>query len=380
MSYDLDQFIADCRTSLARDPGPKGREEVRLALERLLSNKEFVEEYCGANVPRGLKVLYEDPRLGFQVLAHINDKARVSPPHDHGASWAIYGQATHYTDMIEWEREDDGGSPDQAWRKYPRRHLPGRQDPFDRLSGQLALRARDRHQPRQDQSRALRPRLRRDPPDDAAAGDVSPPAPTAAVSSTGAPRPLEPAAVKDMLADGIGIVDLQQRKFLRKIPPSLVGSRDSRAEFAPLVPRHGTRIVLCDDDDGLVGRAAESLRRAGYADLSYLEGGVAAWARADFELFSGVNVPSKAFGEFVEHASGTPSIDASELDRLIRSGTDMVVLDSRPFEEYQRVSIPTAVNVPGAELVLRVRHGARRTPWSWSTAPGVPAASSARSR
>jgi hypothetical protein len=110
MPYDLDQFVADCRSSLARDPGPKGREEVRVALERLLSNKEFVEKYCGAGVSRGLKVLHEDPKLGFQVLAHINDKARVSPPHDHGASWAIYGQATHYTDMIEWEREDDGSS------------------------------------------------------------------------------------------------------------------------------------------------------------------------------------------------------------------------------------------------------------------------------
>src|SRR5947207_2726539 len=31
-----------------------------------------------------------------------------------------------------------------------------------------------------------------------------------------------------------------------------------------------------------------------------------------------------------------------------------VVLDSRPFDEYQRVSIPTAVNVPGAELALRI--------------------------
>src|SRR5262249_15027172 len=72
------------------------------------------------------------------------------------------------------------------------------------------------------------------------------------------------------------------------------------------------------------------------------------------ELFSGVNVPSKAFGEFVEHACATPSISAEELNRLIHGGTDMVVLDSRPFDEYQRVSIPTGINVPGAELVLRV--------------------------
>src|SRR5262249_56717016 len=68
----------------------------------------------GDNVPSGLKVLYEDPKLGFQILAHINYKARVSPPHDHGASWAIYGQATKYTDMTEWEREDDGKDPKHA--------------------------------------------------------------------------------------------------------------------------------------------------------------------------------------------------------------------------------------------------------------------------
>jgi predicted metal-dependent enzyme (double-stranded beta helix superfamily) len=127
MSYDLDQFISDCRAILARDPGTNGREEVRVALERLLSSKNFVEKYCGEHVPRGLKVLYEDPKLGFQVLAHINDKARVSPPHDHGESWAIYGQATHYTDMIEWEREDDGTSSDKAKLKPVKKYrlLPG---------------------------------------------------------------------------------------------------------------------------------------------------------------------------------------------------------------------------------------------------------------
>ena len=124
--------------------------------------------------------------------------------------------------------------------------------------------------------------------------------------------------------------------------------------FAALVPRKATRIVLIDDDDGLAQRAAEVLTRAGYSDLSYLDGGNAAWAAAGFELFSGVNVPSKAFGEFIEHASGTPSVSAQELDALMRAGTNMVVLDSRPYEEYSRISIPTGVNVPGAELVLRV--------------------------
>ncbi len=122
MAYDLDQFIADTRAALARDPGPAGREKVRQDLEKLLSNHDFINKHCGDDQPRGLQVLYEDPKLGFQVLAHINDKARVSPPHDHGASWAIYGQATKYTDMTEWEREDDGSDPKRAKLKVKKKY------------------------------------------------------------------------------------------------------------------------------------------------------------------------------------------------------------------------------------------------------------------
>ena len=173
-------------------------------------------------------------------------------------------------------------------------------------------------------------------------------------------QPLQPAAVKAMLADGeeLALIDLREELifsqghllFARSVPLSRL-----ELKLARLVPRLSTRIVLCDDADGLVERGAEILQRSGYGNLFHLDGGVAAWAAAGLVLFSGVNVPSKAFGEFVEHASGTPSISADELDRLMRDGTDMVVLDSRPFDEYHRVSIPTSVDVPGAELVLRVR-------------------------
>ena len=69
MAYDLDQFIADTRATLKRDPGPAGREKVRANLERLLANKDFVAQTCGEDVPAGLKVLYEDKDLGFQILA-----------------------------------------------------------------------------------------------------------------------------------------------------------------------------------------------------------------------------------------------------------------------------------------------------------------------
>ena len=122
MAYDLAQFIADCRESLKYDPGHGGRERVRVGLERLLSNPDFVRKYCGDDVPQGLKLLYDDKALGFQILAHINDKGRVSPPHDHGASWAIYGQAAEYTDMTEWEREDDGADPKHARLRPARKY------------------------------------------------------------------------------------------------------------------------------------------------------------------------------------------------------------------------------------------------------------------
>jgi rhodanese-related sulfurtransferase len=163
-----------------------------------------------------------------------------------------------------------------------------------------------------------------------------------------------------MIGDGgeLALVDVReelifsQRHLLlaRSIPLSRF-----ELNFAQLVPRRATRIVLCDDGDGAAGRAAAILARNGYSDLAILDGGVDAWAAAGYELFSGVNVPSKAFGEYIEHESGTPNIAAAELEQLLRDNADIVVLDSRPFDEYSRVSIPTGINVPGAELVLRAR-------------------------
>jgi len=121
MSYDLKQFIDDCRAALRGDPGPAGREKVRGLLERLLKDEGFIAAHCSDRTPKGLFVLHDDAELGFQILAHINEKARASPPHDHGASWAIYGQATFYTDMTEYERLD-GADPHKANLKITKKY------------------------------------------------------------------------------------------------------------------------------------------------------------------------------------------------------------------------------------------------------------------
>jgi rhodanese-related sulfurtransferase len=121
-----------------------------------------------------------------------------------------------------------------------------------------------------------------------------------------------------------------------------------------LVPRKSAPVVLCDANDGLAEQAAKKLTSYGYLDVSVLEGGIQGWEDAGYVLFSGFNVPSKAFGEFVEHNNDTPNISADELKALIDRDEDMVILDSRPYPEYHRMNIPTAVDVPGAELAYRV--------------------------
>lgn len=114
MAYDFEQLKTEVREALKKGHSPAQIEQVRQSLTKLLANKEFVVQTCGENAEPGLKLLYEDPELGFQILAHINEKARQSPPHDHGQSWAVYGQAIGYTDMREWLRADDGKDPDHA--------------------------------------------------------------------------------------------------------------------------------------------------------------------------------------------------------------------------------------------------------------------------
>ena len=126
-----------------------------------------------------------------------------------------------------------------------------------------------------------------------------------------------------------------------------------------LLPDPDTRIVLMDDGEegqaGLANRAAARLSQLGYTNLAVMSGGLKAWRDAGFEVFTGVNVPSKAFGEIVEHGNDTPRIDAADVQKMIDDKADMVILDSRPLPEFTNMSIPGGVDCPGAELVYRVK-------------------------
>jgi len=119
-----------------------------------------------------------------------------------------------------------------------------------------------------------------------------------------------------------------------------------------LVPRRGTRVVLLDAGDGVAERAAQRLAALGYTQLHVLAGGAPAWAAAGYVLFQGVNLPSKTFGELVEHAFDTPHLSAQELQRRQQAGEPLVLLDGRTLAEHRKMTIPGATPVPNGELAL----------------------------
>jgi predicted metal-dependent enzyme (double-stranded beta helix superfamily) len=102
MSITLESFSNDVRTALLADPGPKGREQVRQLLEQVVRDEEFAQQHLGDDQPQR-RVLYQDPDLGFAILGHVFKEARRTKPHDHGDSWAIYGQVSGDTTMDGWE-------------------------------------------------------------------------------------------------------------------------------------------------------------------------------------------------------------------------------------------------------------------------------------
>ena len=102
MGFTLESFAADCHRLLRADPSPAGREKVRALVQEVLKDDEFVTKYINDNTP-DRQVIYEDSELGFCICAHVNREAREANPHDHGSSWAIYGQVFGETEMSDWE-------------------------------------------------------------------------------------------------------------------------------------------------------------------------------------------------------------------------------------------------------------------------------------
>ncbi|WP_454618334.1 rhodanese-like domain-containing protein [Bradyrhizobium cenepequi] len=185
----------------------------------------------------------------------------------------------------------------------------------------------------------------------------------ASIAAAAAPARIGAHELKRWLHDGaeIALLDVREHGQYGEAHIFLcVSTPYSRleSEVQRLVPRTGTRIVVYDDGSegnvsGLADKAAARLAALGYERVFVLDGGVPAWRAAGFQLFAGVNVRSKTFGEQAELTFHTPRISARELSERLARGDDLVVLDGRPVEEYRKMSIPTAVCCPNGELALR---------------------------
>ncbi len=165
--------------------------------------------------------------------------------------------------------------------------------------------------------------------------------------------------LKAMLHDGdeIAVLDVREAGqfgeghllFATPLPYSRL-----ELDIHRLVPRFDVRLIVCDDgQSSLAQRCTARLAKLGYQRAAMLEGGTRAWSTAGFALFRGVNVPSKTFGELVEHTYRTPHISAQELAGMQSTGEDFVVLDGRPYAEYTKMNIPGGVCCPNGELAYR---------------------------
>ncbi len=108
---DLETLAQRLRDSMKASPVPDGAAALCGILGEALKDRAFTEAMLpdrkdGEAVR---EILYEDPELGFCICGHVNAGASVGKPHDHGTTWAIYGQAEGTTEMTDWRIVDEGG-------------------------------------------------------------------------------------------------------------------------------------------------------------------------------------------------------------------------------------------------------------------------------
>ncbi len=339
---------------------------IKAELIALASRSELFPAAHFINIPGRAGTIYhlaEDPDGRFALYGSAGVPGKAQPPHNH-TTWAsiagVYGDEHN----VFYERADRGETPDQGqlqktYELTIRRGNACAMLPDDFHTIEVTGKAESLHL-------HLYGKTLEDLPD-----RITFPSSAGGKLARFMAKPeiyctrIEAQELRTLIASGeeLAILDVREEGVHARGHLFLATSAPlSQLELriGRLVPRIGTRIALVDDDERLAQRAARVLRRLGYRNIDVLAGGNAAWRAAGYELYSGVHVPSKAFGEHVEQRDGTPRIAAAELKAKLVAREDMVILDSRPMNEYRVMNIPGALDCPGAELVYRVAQAAPR--------------------
>ena len=355
------QTIEAVRAILARaEPGRAALEEVKSALTALAQRDALfpLEHFPVPAGKRGaIYHLAEDADGGLALYGSAGVPGKAQPPHNH-TTWAVISGVHGEEHNVFYERVDDRAQ--EGTGRLKKTH-----EVTVRRGNAVALMPEDFHT---IEVRGAQPTLHlhlyghtlEDLPRRIGFEDPQGGAWRAFMEKPEILSPLVGAPeLRAMLADGaeLALLDVREEGVFARghlLTAACVPLSQLELRLEALVPRRATRVVLCDDDGRLAQRAAAVMRRFSWRNISVLAGGVPAWKAAGYELFSGVYVPSKAFGEYVEHECGTPRISAAELKAKLDAGEDVVVLDSRPLSEYRVMNIPGALDCPGAELVYRV--------------------------
>jgi len=102
MSYTLETLVTDIRHVLKNNPDNGGSSEICRFVEQALDDETFISTHFGPDKIKPRHIIHEDGEFGFCVCVHITQNAKNGAPHDHGPSWAVYGQVEGITEMTHW--------------------------------------------------------------------------------------------------------------------------------------------------------------------------------------------------------------------------------------------------------------------------------------
>ncbi|MBS1954456.1 MAG: MBL fold metallo-hydrolase [Cyanobacteria bacterium SZAS-4] len=170
------------------------------------------------------------------------------------------------------------------------------------------------------------------------------------------PQPLAPAEVTKELQQGATILDIRNATDYASghVKGSLnIGLGGQFASWAGTLIELGTPIVLLANDVEQVDEAVMRLARIGIETVvGYVES---------------TRGSSNIAGLDIEHSS---VISVDELKRAIEANEDLLVLDVRRAGEYEAGHIPKAINIPLAELPVRMAEIAGNSPLAIVCASG----------
>lgn len=170
---------------------------------------------------------------------------------------------------------------------------------------------------------------------------------------------IAPKLVKEWLSDGqeIALADVRENGQHGDGHPFFavsVAYSVFEVRLVEIVPNPTVRLVLFDDDNGIAELAATRAKELGYSNVFIMEGGATAWKAAGYTLYQSVNVPSKTFGELLEIEHHTPNLNAEQVAALKNDIPNHIIVDSRPYDEFNRFNIPGGICCPNGEVALRI--------------------------